>query len=182
LGDHETTCFPHGCQADAAVGTHAGENDADGARSVLVSHRVQQKIERQARAVASQRLRQAERPVPDRKRNSGRNNVQMFALDLHPIFRLLHAYRRVASQQVDHHAFMIRIEMLNQNKRHAGIDGECTEQLPAGVETACRCAYSDDGKVLGFQLRNVAGKAPRTGAGGELFSAMGKTFRHGRLP
>jgi hypothetical protein len=45
----------------------------------------------------------------------------MFALDRHTIGRLHDGHCRVARQQIHHHAFMGRIEVLDQDERHAAI-------------------------------------------------------------
>ena len=54
----------------------------------------------------------------------------------------------MADQQVHHHAFVGRIEMLNQDERHAAGGRQCADELPTGVETARRGANSHDRKVV----------------------------------
>ena len=58
LCNHEAATFLDGLQPKAAVGARARKNYADGARTELIGHRVQQEIERQPRAVARLGLRE----------------------------------------------------------------------------------------------------------------------------
>ena len=57
--------------------------------------------------------------VADRQIGSGRNDIEVVALDRHSIRCLPHIHRRVAGQQLHHHAFVGRIEMLDEDEGHA---------------------------------------------------------------
>jgi hypothetical protein len=70
----------------------------------------------------------------------------------------LHLHRRMTSQQIDHHARMRRVEMLDQNEGHAAAGREHVEQAPEGIEAAGRCAEPDDREAL------CRGGEPRRGA------------------
>jgi hypothetical protein len=61
---------------------------------------------------------------------------------------LLYRHRRMAGQQIDHHARMRRIEMLDQNKRHAGAGREAGEQPAGRIEAAGRGAEPDDREAV----------------------------------
>ena len=52
----------------------------------------------------------------DRRR---RNDIDMLALERHAIGRLQYLHLRMAGQQLDHHAVMRRVEMLDQDEGHA---------------------------------------------------------------
>ena len=71
----------------------------------------------------------------------------MLALDRHPVCCLLYLHRRMAGQQITHHARMRRIEVLDQNERHAGAGREGSEQPPGRIEAASRGADRDDWKI-----------------------------------
>ena len=77
----------------------------------------------------------------------------MFARDRHPVSGLLYLQRRMAGQQVDHHARMRRIEMLDQDEGHAGAGREHGEQPAAGIESAGRGAEPDDGETFSPERR-----------------------------
>ena len=86
----------------------------------------------------------------------------MLGLDRHPVRRLLDRQRRMAGQQIDHHACMRRIEMLDQDKGHAGAAREDREQPAERIEAARRGAEPDDRETV---MPRAAGHAFATAAG-----------------
>ena len=60
----------------------------------------------------------------------------MRALERHPVRRLLHLHCRMAGQQLDHHAAMGRIEMLDQDEGHAGVGRQRVEELAKRIQPA----------------------------------------------
>ena len=72
----------------------------------------------------------------------------MLALERHPVCCLLHRHRRMAGQQIDHHARMRRIEMLDQNEGHAGAGREGGEQSPGSIEAPSRGAETDNREAV----------------------------------
>ena len=158
LRDDEPAFFLHGFQPEAAVGPGSRKDHADGARAAFLRQRVQQEIERQARAVTRLGLREVQGAVTDGKIGSGRNDIEMVALDRHSVRCLPHGHRRVAGQQVHHHAFVGRIEMLDQDEGHAVAGRQRVHQLPAGIEAARRGADADDREIPGVGRRRMHGR------------------------
>ena len=148
LRDDEPALLLHGLQPKAAVGPGSRKDHADGARTALLRQRVQQKVERQARTVTRLRLREVQGAVADRQIGSGRNDIEVIALDRHSIRRLPHGHRRVAGQQVHHHAFVGRIEMLDQDEGHAVAGRQRAHELSAGIEAARRGTDPDDRELV----------------------------------
>ena len=58
-------------------------------------------------------LREVQGAVTDRQIGSGGDDVEVLALDQRSICCLPHGHRRVVGQQVHHHAFVGRIEVLD---------------------------------------------------------------------
>jgi hypothetical protein len=54
----------------------------------------------------------------------------------------------MAGQQIDHHARMCRIEVLDQYECHAGAGREGSEQPPGGIEAAGRGAEPGDREAV----------------------------------
>jgi hypothetical protein len=54
----------------------------------------------------------------------------------------------MAGQQIDHHARMRRIEMLDQNEGHAGSRRERGEQPAGSIEATSRGAQPDDREMV----------------------------------
>ena len=115
--------------------------------------RAQEEVERQARTVTLQWFREAQGTVADREIGARRNEIDMLALERHPVCCLLHRHRRMAGQQIDHHARMRRIEMLDQNERHAGAGREGSEQPAKGIEATSRGAEPDNREAVMPQRR-----------------------------
>jgi hypothetical protein len=53
----------------------------------------------------------------------------------------------MAGQQLDHHAFVARIQMLDQHECHAGIGGKRIKELLARIEPARGGPDPNDGKI-----------------------------------
>ena len=143
LGDDQAAFFLHRLQPDAAVGPGPGQDHADGAGAAIRRQRVQQKIERQPCPVTRFGLRQVQGAVADGEIGGGRDDIEVVGRDGHSIGCLEHGHRRVAGQQVHHHAFMGRIEMLDDDESHAAGGGQRRQEFPAGVEATRRGADPD---------------------------------------
>jgi hypothetical protein len=115
------------------------------------------KVEGQARAMRRRGLGEVQGAVADSKIGSGRDDIEMITFGQHAICRLLNDHRGMFGQQIHHHAFVGRIEMLD-NEGHADVGGQRIYQLRAGVETVSRRADRNDREALG-----IAGAALPTG-------------------
>ena len=93
------------------------------------------------------RSREMQGAVDDGQIGARRNDIEVVALDRHSIRRLPHGHRGVAGQQVDHHAFVGRIEMLDQDEGHAVVGRQRADEFPARIKPARRGAYSDNREV-----------------------------------
>ena len=71
LRDHQAALFLDRLQPGAAVGAGSRKDDADGAGAEFLGQRMQQEIERQARAMALLRLRQTQGAGLDREIGPG---------------------------------------------------------------------------------------------------------------
>ncbi len=169
LRDDEAISFLDDPCAKAAVSAHPGKDDTDRALADVVRQRTQQEIEGQARAVTLTRGGNAKRAALDRKIDTGRNRIDGVGLNQHTVGRLLHRQGRVSAQQIDHHALVCRIEVLNDDKGHAAVRRQRSQELLASVETARGCPHRDDWKVA--RPPGVRGSRRRAAA----------VFRFGRL-
>ena len=96
------------------------------------------------------RMRQAEHVALDREIGRWGNDVDVVALERHTLRCLLHCHSRMAGQEVDHHALVRGIEMLNEDERHAVADGERVHQFANRDEPPRGCSDSDDREILAF--------------------------------
>ena len=137
LCHNETTLFLDGPQTCAAVGTGSREEHGDGTRPAILRQRVEQEVERQPCTVPCLGVRQVKYTVADGKVGSGGNHVEVIGRDGHIFRGLPHGHRRVVGQQVHHHAFVRRVEVLHQDEGHAGVRGQCAKKLSAGAQATC---------------------------------------------
>ena len=129
LHDDEATPLFHRLQAETAVCAGAGEDRADRALTALLRQGAQEEIEGHARAVTLQGLGQPEKAVPDCQGGARWNEIHMVAFGPHPIRHLQNSHRGVTGQQIDHHALVIWIEMLDQHEGHAAVGWQRLEEL-----------------------------------------------------
>ena len=73
-------------------------------------------------------------------RETGRNQIGPVRLDRNAFGSLRDRHGRVARQKPSHQADVDRIEMLNDDKGHAGVRRQCGQQSLEGVEAAGRRA------------------------------------------
>src|SRR5579872_2489986 len=66
----------------------------------------------------------------------GRNHVDVVGLDPHALLGPLHRHASGAAQDFGEKAAVSRIEMLDQDVRHAGIGGERVEELREGFHAS----------------------------------------------
>ena len=155
LRDDEPALLLDRLQSQAAVAAGPREDHADRALAEFFGQRAQKEVERPARAVALARLRKAQDAIADREIGARRNEIDMLGLERHPVRCLLDRQRRMPGQQIDHHAGMRRIEMLDQNKGHARAAGEHAEQPADGIKAASRSAEPDDRETIS-RMRHTA--------------------------
>jgi hypothetical protein len=84
--------FFHRFQAKAAIRAGARQDHADGERPAIGGQGVQQKIERQSRAMTRQGLREVQGPVSDRQIGSGGDDIEVVLFDRHPVRGLPHGH------------------------------------------------------------------------------------------
>src|SRR4029077_15934167 len=129
------------------------------------------------------RFRQLKHACPDRKIDPRRDEIDVIALDRHVLRRFQHLHRSVAGQKTDHHAFVSRIEMLNQDEGHAGVGRKRVEELVESLQSPGRSAETDHHEVVGpgrsLSLSRTASARPQPG----LLSPTWAGFnRHGFWP
>ena len=67
------------------------------------------------------RLRKPQRSLfVGREIDAGRNDIDVLALDRHSVGRQQDRHRRMARKQIDQHAIVARVEVLNDDEGHAG--------------------------------------------------------------
>ena len=155
LRDDEPALLLDRLQSQAAIAAGPREDHADRALAEFFGQRAQKEVERQPCAVTLARFREAQGAIADREIGARRNDIDMLGLERHPVRCLLDRQRRMPSQQIDHHARMRRIEMLDQNEGHAGAAGEHGKQPADGIQAASRSAEPDDRETISRTRRTT---------------------------
>ncbi len=128
-----------------ALGTirpRAGKHDADRGAPALLGQRAEEMVDRHSQAAALQRLRQAQGAVPQAHVPVGRDDVDVVRLDPHSVLDLLHRQQGVSCQDLGRQAFMVGVEVLDQDEGDPGVLGHPREQVFEGVQTSGRSADS----------------------------------------
>ena len=162
LGDDQAAAFFHGLQPERAIGPGTRKDHRDGPRAVFLRQRMQQEVERQAGTMRGPRPRQAQGAVANRQIGSRRDDVEMVGRQRRSVGGLAHGHRRVRGEQVDHHALVGRVEMLDQDEGHAVAGGHPVHQLAAGLQATGRGADADNREVAG--AARPAGRGRRSPA------------------
>ena len=101
-------------------------------------------------------LRKVERTVFNGQVSSRRDNIEVVALDRHPVCRLKDSHGRMTGQQIHHHAFVCGVEMLDQDEGHTAVGWQRVQEAPADVKTACGGANCHNREEFGVS-RGTAG-------------------------
>ena len=114
----------------------------------------------------------------DRKIGPGRNDIEVVVLDRHSFGCLPDRHRCGSGQQVDHHAFMRRIEMLNEDEGHAIGDRKRADELPASLETAGGRANADNREIERARWRTARRTCTRARRRGGCLDLTWSIVRH----
>ena len=97
-----------------------------------------------------------ERAVENGHVRVGRDDVDMIALDQYAVADLSDRHRGGAAQRLRQQAVVLRIEMLDENERHAGIGRQTGQELREGFQPSRRGSNTDDWKRRLLALRLLA--------------------------
>ncbi len=137
LGEDEPASGLECDQPATPVGAGPGQDHANRLRPARFRQGFEQEIERKARALMCLRGRQVERPRANRKIAAGRDDIDVVGSERTPVGCFGHCHRGVLGEQLHHQAWMCRVEMLDENERHACIGREGVEQSRCRFETTC---------------------------------------------
>ena len=142
---HGHTAFTLDCPyTKCAVRTCAGKHYADGAFMLIMGKRPKEEVNRQSLSAGSGWLHKLECAIEKSHVAIGWNDVGAVGQNLHPVFNLKDQHAGVTTDEVGKDAFVIRSQMLHQNKghtrigvgRHAGEEGFKCRQATGGGANA----------------------------------------------
>ena len=146
LHQHDARLFLDGAQTHRAVRAHAGKNHADAVLLLILRQRAEEKINRQPHPARRGRLEQVQDSVQDGHVLVRRNHINAFRPHRGAVLDLDHLHPRDTLEQFDHDAFTRRVEVLNNNERHAAARRHPPQKLIQGFESTGGGTDADDGK------------------------------------
>ncbi len=144
--------FLDGAQAQRAVRAHARKDHADAVFLLVIGQRAEEEINRQAQTARRKRIKQMEHAVQDGHILVGRDDIHAVRFDPHPILDLKNLHACAALEQFHHDALVRRVEVLDDDKRHAAVFGHVSEEQFQRLQSACRSADADDGETRSLFL------------------------------
>ncbi|EKD96631.1 MAG: hypothetical protein ACD_23C01370G0002 [uncultured bacterium] len=149
LHHHHAALALDGAHAQCAVAAGTREHDANGALMLVQRQRAKQKINRQAVATRCCGLQQLQRAVQKCHVAVGWDDVGAVGLHHHTIHHLKHLHAGATLDQLGEQAFVVGVEVLHQDKGHAGINigwHAREKRLNSGQATG-RSAHTDNGEA-----------------------------------
>ena len=160
LGDHQAARLLDRPSPGAAVIAGARENDADGA----LTERAARDRSRESNGIRtpwrSSGGDSRSVPVVHREKAPGRNDADVVWLEPHALARFNDRQRGMGGQQLDQHAGMGGIEMLDQDESHAAVGGKRREERAKRLQPAGGCADRDHREIDFTSLRARLFAAP----------------------
>ena len=142
LSERHPSCVANGLQSECSIGVIAGKHDADRVVLSILRQREKETVERTMRNLRRSR-HQPEHVALDGHLRIRRNHIDVIALDVHSVDDCEDAIRGRTGENVDEHAVVVRIEMLDEHESESGIDRKRREEIDESVETSGRCADAD---------------------------------------
>ena len=115
-------------QAERAVGSRAGENNANGLVLLIHGQRAKEIVNRQMRRLFLLSFHPVQCAAQDRQVAARRADIDVVRLDLQPVRSLVHFEVRDLAQQLRQEARVARMLMGDDDEGHTGIVRHAREQ------------------------------------------------------
>ena len=131
-------------KSQSAIAAAPRQDDAHRVLALVVGKRAQKAIDRPAKLTVRRRLRDAKFSVPDSQRCIRRDDPDRVWCRECAILCLSDLHLRMPTQQFDKHAFVMRIEMLDEHEGQAAVRRHIREECLKGFKTSSGGANPDD--------------------------------------
>jgi len=136
-----------------SIRRRSGQDHPGGARPPCFGQRIKKIIDRQMMPRGSLPALQVKHPVHHAHVRVGRDDVHVIRLHTGPFADFAHRHFGGARQQRGQHAIVLRLQVLHQYKRQAGIDRQRAEDLPEGFQSSGGGADSHHRRGRSFRFR-----------------------------
>jgi len=113
---------------------------------LILRQGAEKQIDGQAQSARCRRLKQVQKTVQNGHIPVRRNHINSVPQDLRAILDLGDFHRRGALEQLGHDALVRRVQVLDDDKRHAAALRHVSQKLLDGLESPRGGADADDGK------------------------------------
>ena len=137
-------------QAQGAIAAGPGEDHPGGVLALLLGQRPKKGVERRPVAQRPLRLDQFKQSPFEEQVLAGGIQIDMVGFGGAVGNGLAHLHRGIAGQQPGHHAFMGRIEMLDDDERQTGVFRASAQKGAQRLQSAGRGSQTDDGTSANF--------------------------------
>ena len=184
LHDDHAVLFLDGAHAEGSVAARSREDDADGALPLVLGERTEKIVDGQTLPPRGRDFEQLQRTVEQGHVMAGRDDVGTVRPDDHAVRHLVHRHARVALDELGEDAFVVRGEVLDDDKGHTriAVRGHARKEGFERSQSAGRGTDPDNGESGRFV--RVSGRdgrllAPRLGAA--VFQAASVSCPLGRI-
>ena len=131
-------------EAQRPIGCGSRQNHAEGLAAAVCRQVAEKRVDRHV-AATRRPGRGVKNAIGNTQIASRRNHVNMIGLNASLAFHFRDGHFAFLGKQFRQMALVLRIEVLNQHERHAGIVRQVAEELRECLQSASGGAYTDDG-------------------------------------
>ena len=146
LGEGDTAFGLDRLQSQGPVRSGPGQDDADGLRPLRLRQGVQEGVDRHVLAPGVGPGHELQQAVPHGDVLFAGSHVYVVGCNHRFLPDLGDRHPAPLREELGHHAFMARVEVLHEHIGHARIVGKCGQELLEGLQPARGGTHSDDGK------------------------------------
>ncbi len=145
LDDADPAIFLDRAQSRGAVRAGARQDDAGGIGLLIAGQRQEEIVDRAAQPARLDEVGQFQHAAANGQAPAGRDDIDAIGLDPLQPLALAHFQIGMPVEQLGEHGFVIGVEMLDDDERHAGRRARRGQHFAQGLQPAGRCADADHG-------------------------------------
>ena len=187
LSQGQSTPLLDGRHPQRSITPGPREDDADGVFTLIVGERLEEGVYRPTAIARRRGFDDLQACSVHRHRGVGRDHEDGVGRDRDAIGRLDDPHRGGPAEQLGQHALVVRRQMLNEHKRHAGVRRATREEILERLKPPRRRANADDqgrdgiGYKVAWRTEPLAGLRRRRRFGGLSCHNARITLNSGRF-
>ena len=138
LHEHRASLLLDGGETQGTIRAHSREDDANALGSLVGGQGSQERIYGQTKPTWRRWRQQVQHSVQNGQILVGWNDVDPIRLDLQAILDLKNLHRRGPRKQLDQHALVRRVQVLNDHESHSALLGQVAQETLERFQTSSR--------------------------------------------